>query len=490
MKTTFRTIAAVSAAVLALISCSKANIPGGKENTQTAKERVFTLSFNTTSTKTALNADGKTPEFQNGDLIKVFDEINSEELPVTVSGGQATVTVPGSISGDFKAVYPASAWQAEAPYFKVENIQDGTFAKANICLAEVPSGATKMTFTNQTVIFSFDVTSYEGTYIHVIAARDSISNTVVEGNSKINRIIVLESAIDDIQRSDDKTCYVSVYLPQGKTLTCHDISFANGSKIKVPAKTDSPVLAINNIFPVDMTSGWTEPYVEIEMTVNSVKDTYKWATKNIGAESSTDAGLFFMWGETTGLKPNGETFTFPAAKYYSADNSTSTWNALKGFYWENCPYTNGVFEEISNIKVFTKYTGSNNEYAKSGNADDKTVLDLCDDAANANWGGSWRMPTRDEFAGLASLDPEGQGWDDTNKGNRLTDANGNSIFFPAAGYGEGTSLCSVGDYGGYWASSLGTGTPSGACCLGFYDSPVSTSNDSRHSGNSVRALSD
>jgi hypothetical protein len=33
--------------------------------------------------------------------------------------------------------------------------------------------------------------------------------------------------------------------------------------------------------------------------------------------------------------------------------------------------------------------------SKYNSSDNKTVLDLEDDAAAANWGGAWRMPTKD-----------------------------------------------------------------------------------------------
>ena len=457
MKTTFRTIAAMSAAVLALVSCSKENIPGGKENTQTAKERVYTLSFNTTGTKTALSADGKTPEFQNGDWIKVFDGSNSIELPVSVSKGQATVTVPGSISGDFRAVYPASAYQEAEPYFKVENIQDGTFAKANICLAEVPSGATKMTFTNQTVIFSFDVTSYEGTYIHVIAARDDISNTVVTGNTKLNRVVVPAEDVAAIKASDNKTCYVSVYVPKSATLTCHDISFANGSKIKVPAKAGSPTLAINNIFPVDMTSGWTEPYVEIEMTVNSVKDTYKWATRNIGAETSTDYGEYFAWGETTG---------------HEANDAKTAFKDGHSFTWETTPFNGG------------KSTYSETEFNKVKDAVcPNGILALPYDSANANWGGSWRLPTKEEFDAFLDGTDEYDSESDANFSHR-------GVTFPASGYALGTGINCAGEGGYYLSLTLHNTYFYSIYIFKFGDFWVETTTEYRNNGMSVRPFSD
>ena len=111
---------------------------------------------------------------------------------------------------------------------------------------------------------------------------------------------------------------------------------------------------------------------------------------------------------------------------------------------------------------------------------------LKNDAANANWGGSWRMPTKAEFNALAS---ETKVWDSTNKGYTFG-TSPNTIFLPAAGYGDGTGLSSVGDNGYYWSSSLDTGTPNYAYCLRFYDGYATPNYSLRCVGRSVRALSE
>ena len=94
--------------------------------------------------------------------------------------------------------------------------------------------------------------------------------------------------------------------------------------------------------------------------------------------------------------------------------------------------------------TFTKYN-------KDGG---KTVLDLENDAANANWGGSWRMPTDAEWTELRTECEWTWTTQNEKNGYLVTGPNGNSIFLPAAGYRRGASLDYAGSYGYYWSSSL------------------------------------
>ena len=77
------------------------------------------------------------------------------------------------------------------------------------------------------------------------------------------------------------------------------------------------------------------------------------------------------------------------------------------------------------------------------------------DAATANWGGSWRMPTQAEFTELINYCE----WTYTsiggNAGCLVTGKNGNSIFLPAAGYLKGQSKAKneKGSSGYYWSST-------------------------------------
>ena len=105
----------------------------------------------------------------------------------------------------------------------------------------------------------------------------------------------------------------------------------------------------------------------------------KWATCNVGADSPEDYGNYYAWGETE------------TKAEYTEDNSVT------------------YGQQLNDI---------------SGNAQY--------DAAAANWGGSWRMPTRDEIKELmynCSWTPETQNGVD---GFKVTGNNGNYIFIPAS----------------------------------------------------------
>ena len=180
----------------------------------------------------------------------------------------------------------------------------------------------------------------------------------------------------------------------------------------------------------------------------------KWATMNVGASSPEDYGDYFAWGETTGY------------------NSGKT-----DFSWSTYKYCNG------NSTSFTKYC----ILPSSGTVDSKTTLELSDDAAYANWGGTWRMPTYDELMELCASCT--WTWTTQNgvNGYKVTGTNGNSIFLPAAGYREKTDLKFSESY--YWSSSLNyLSSSSSAWYVFFYSSNVGRSYGSRYRGQSVRPV--
>ena len=116
----------------------------------------------------------------------------------------------------------------------------------------------------------------------------------------------------------------------------------------------------------------------------------------------------------------------------------------------------------SSVDGMNKYTFADGQtsgvwYNSYGNfiGDNKTTLDLSDDAANASWGGSWRMPTNAELEEL--IDNCTCTWTTQNgvNGYKVTSkTNGNSIFLPAAGGRDGSDLNVAGSVGCYWSSSL------------------------------------
>ncbi|MCQ2288998.1 MAG: hypothetical protein MJZ74_07850 [Muribaculaceae bacterium] len=184
-----------------------------------------------------------------------------------------------------------------------------------------------------------------------------------------------------------------------------------------------------------------------------------WATCNVGASSPWEYGLYFAWGETVD-DAKGESHTFDWAHYK----------------WCNGKYDNQ-----------TKYCTS----PSYGRVDGKTVLDPADDAATANWGAGWRMPTSEEQDDLRNSSYCTWTWTTRNgvSGYEVkSKSNGNSLFLPAAGYRYDTSLYGEGSYGGYWSCSLYTFYSNYACSLYFISSDIDWNYYGRSYGQSVRAV--
>ena len=130
-------------------------------------------------------------------------------------------------------------------------------------------------------------------------------------------------------------------------------------------------------------------------------------------------------------------------------------------------------------------------YDSNGNfiGDGKSTLELADDAARANWGGQWVMPTYEEMREL--LDNTTNEWTTVNgiNGRKFTSkTNGNSIFLPAAGYRSGSSLGYRTQYGFYWSSSVYPSYSYGARYLSFLSGNAITNNYYRYYGFSVRPV--
>ncbi len=140
----------------------------------------------------------------------------------------------------------------------------------------------------------------------------------------------------------------------------------------------------------------------------------KWASMNVGASTPEGYGDYFAWGETTP----------------QSDNPYS---------WESYKW------------------GTQSALTKYNSTDSKTVLDMEDDAARANWGGKWRIPTAAECEELfVNTTSE---WTTQNGvyGRKFTstkEGNSNSIFLPATGYYSDGKLYDAGSWGYYWSSSL------------------------------------
>ncbi len=180
-----------------------------------------------------------------------------------------------------------------------------------------------------------------------------------------------------------------------------------------------------------------------------------WATTNVGAENPWDYGDYFAWGETT-----------TKAKYD----------------WSTYKYANGAYNEL------TKYC-NDPELGDNGFTDDKTELERSDDAATANWGSNWCMPTLEQWQELNDKCTWTWTTDHGIDGYKVTGTNGKSIFLPAAGCRYGTDLDYAGSRGYFWSSSLATVDPDGGRGLGFHSGRVTPGywSDRRY-GRSVRSV--
>ncbi|MBR5324567.1 MAG: hypothetical protein IKV14_07125 [Muribaculaceae bacterium] len=207
--------------------------------------------------------------------------------------------------------------------------------------------------------------------------------------------------------------------------------------------------ALNISLPTGIENG--KGYVDLGLSV-------KWASCNVGANSHEEYGYNFSWGEFQ----NREDFS-----YYNEYVSLDVFGDFSYDIW--------------------KY----NTDSKYGTVDNKTTLELKDDAAHHNWGGNWRMPTKAEQDELRNSSNCTWTWTTQNgvKGYKVTSKkNGNSIFLPAAGYRSNSDLSNAGCNGYYWSSSLNTSDSLSAYYLSFNSGIVDWSYRYRCEGLSVRAV--
>ena len=182
--------------------------------------------------------------------------------------------------------------------------------------------------------------------------------------------------------------------------------------------------------PLEWTGGG-DPYNGYAYVDLGLPSGLKWATCNVGANSPTESGSFFAWAEVV---------------------TKSRYN------FDNCPaYTNNIAD----------FSG------------DPTY-----DAAAANWGGNWRMPTQAEMKELFDKCT----WSKATDGYTITGPNGNSIYLPRAGYRDGSLLNS--GYSYYWTS-----TPEGAkqfsyCLMENYFGNKNVGSFDRYYGMCVRAVAE
>ena len=176
-----------------------------------------------------------------------------------------------------------------------------------------------------------------------------------------------------------------------------------------------------------------------------------WAQVNLGASMIGEYGDYYAWGETE----------------------------TKDYFWYN---TYKYCEGRQN--TLTKYCTNPSE----GKVDSLTTLELEDDAAHVQWGGNWRIPTREEWIELRNTCTWTYTRENGIKGWKATAPNGNCIFFPLGGgcmFNENETINHVGYYR---SSSLGEKYSESTYIVIMRTDEVTWSNGSRQGGLSIRPV--
>ena len=274
------------------------------------------------------------------------------------------------------------------------------------------------------------------------------------------------------------TCDIDVKITAGggtKTKNDKISSAANGTgSYAVDTKNDAAFGAVYTDVAVFMSIAGAGSGSDDDSGLGGVqlwKDGPYWAQCNIGASSPWDSGYYFWWGDTVGYKRNAANNGWVSSKDGTTPIQFSSADGKAG-----------------------QTDGKDNEALMTmGWIDSKGNLSKWCDAATANLGAPWRLPTSDEIQGLVenctTTWTNFYGVSGRLVKGRTTGYTDKSIFLPAAGYGNGSSLDNSGSDGVYWSSTPNAGKSSYAWDLYFRSSNFYRgSYYGRVSGHSVRAV--
>ena len=471
---------------------------------------------------------GLLPAWEVGDKIIGFDDDGNTYTLTVASINAGTATLSGTVpDGNLHLIYQygAEASDISAKTLTVDYTgQAGDKTMPAVMLADgtVEDGGCDFTFTNAGAVIC--VWFADG-----LPLDSKVTQIELSGENLSGATIALDGGALTLTATSDDDDAISV---DGLDLTVVDdddwgnvlstpvwIAVPDGAVIEMVTLT-VPTLIESTSMRIP---GTTSDYVTIGGK--------KWAKWNIGATDETDYGWYFPWGSTEGYFHDMEHWLYDGVvvdfkySYYVPDEAyeaSAGAHCLSGsegpfqleaqttstFDWENAPFNNG------NTDIDHTYFSS---IRNAVCPDDILASDY--DAAHANWGGTWRMPTRDDFKALidacggaggtcsptplASATP-GQGiyWvsevqtyieDYTGVAGFLFCDGTSKLFFPAAGFGNGSALSrDAGENGWYWSSSLYPSTTAwgNAYCMSLRYSTATTTFTIRMRGYPIRPVSD
>ena len=503
-------IMALSAAMTVLAACSSDDSP-----IDNVEQRVpVTLAYSTidaTETRAAQGVNGMTRAAQNlnegtfdsGESVKVriSNTGAGEWTDYTFTTGSAgTMTAPtpapyypaGAQNIDIVAYYPATAGTSFS--VAADQTADASYKASDLMFASVTdqakqAEAVNLAFSHKMAKLCVNITAGQGvgsiTSVSILNVKPTVSfnqatGAVGSASGDATTIAISNNGAAVIPAQTIDGGLLSIVTDKGTaTYSVASKAFAAGQlytlNITVNLRAVGTTTAI---------TGWTsEGTVTVNPVVNQktpagleaidMGNGLKWANMNVGAESVTDYGDYFAWGETMPYYQEG----------YSQEDPCTHWIAGKsGYGWAYYSLCNGTYTSMNKYCTDAYY----------GTVDNKTVLERTHDAASANWGGDWRMPTSEEWEWLKTncewawqTNYSSSGIDGMLMTSKI---NGNSIFLPAAGYRSDDDLNCAGDDCYYWSSSLGDSSSALAKYIWFDSEDDNADNDHRFTGNSVRAV--
>lgn len=454
-------------AFLAISSCQK---PETKD--VVSADKVFTATMEAIAddamaidTKTSLDANGNV-RWKQGDQVSLFaaSTINEHYQVTDASNGKTTATLyqvtgPGFVAGgeipNNVAFYPYTSTAGIAK-------SGGSYVISDIALPATQNYASE-SFGSGAFPMAAVTTSTSDTHLKFknvlgglklqLKGTATITSISVAGNSDEKlcgaaSVTVSSAAAPSITLTDATATTVTLDCGDGIQLNS---SAATAFIIALPPMTMSSGFAVT---VTDTDGGTMEirtsksqtitrsnllkmPAVNYEGTAAGpvavdlgLPSGLKWASFNLGATAPEEYGDYFAWGETE--------------PHYTSLNPLTWKDGKNGYTWATYKWCEGSYNTQTKYCINSAF----------GSVDNKTVLDPEDDAAHVNWGGTWRMPTDEEWTELRTECT----WEWTSQngayGRLVTGPNNNSIFLPAAGSWFETDLEDVDAVDNYWSSSL------------------------------------
>ena len=245
---------------------------------------------------------------------------------------------------------------------------------------------------------------------------------------------------------------------------------------------------------INITEGTTASYVVLFLNATANVDLKSNTSKKVNFEGGVEANKIYY-------KHVSDMEYYPLAweDYEEGPNANGheyvNLGLPSGLLWATCnvgataPEAYGNYYAWGDVKTKSSYTSSNYSTYNleitdiSGNAQY--------DAATANWGGDWRMPTKDEVNELRNNCTWTWTTQNSVNGYNVEGPNGNSIFLPAAGYYSSQSFKDAGTRGFYWTSSdyiNDFGIDNYAVSLTIKSTSYNNGGNDRGNGRSVRPV--